>query len=244
VCEECHGPESLHNIQADSNNDGKIEPGKELAGYGHVGKDNGPGDSDCWGCHGFVFPSGASTAPFTGPIIPTVFNSDDVTITAGKAATVYLSGSAFTNTTDGTKYDANVRLTAANGSSVTLKPDLVLDQGNLAVTIPATTRPGNYRLQATKGNVASNSMVLTVSPAVRIVRATLQGKMLTILGSGFSGFAKGSPTSVIATGGGVGNILSWTDTKIVAGFARPPKEVTVNSVFGSAKSAVSLSGTR
>ncbi len=56
-CEGCHGPGSLHNIQADSpnaDNFGTIVIGGEDAGYGHVGRDAGPGDSDCWGCHGFA----------------------------------------------------------------------------------------------------------------------------------------------------------------------------------------------
>ncbi len=56
-CEDCHGPDSLHNIQADSPNAdsiGFIVIGGEDAGYGHVGRDAGPGDSDCWGCHGFT----------------------------------------------------------------------------------------------------------------------------------------------------------------------------------------------
>jgi hypothetical protein len=59
-CENCHGPESLHNIQVDSpnpDNIGTIIVGGEDAGYGHAGRDAGPGDSDCWGCHGFELPS-------------------------------------------------------------------------------------------------------------------------------------------------------------------------------------------
>jgi len=44
VCEKCHGPESLHNIQADSDGDGLVVVGGELARYGHVGRDAGPGD--------------------------------------------------------------------------------------------------------------------------------------------------------------------------------------------------------
>jgi hypothetical protein len=56
-CERCHGPDSLHNIQVDSTNTdniGTIVIGGEDAGFGHVGRDAGPGDSDCWGCHGFA----------------------------------------------------------------------------------------------------------------------------------------------------------------------------------------------
>jgi hypothetical protein len=54
ICQECHGADSLHNIQVDSNGDGIVGIGTEDAGYGHVGRDAGPGDSDCWGCHGFA----------------------------------------------------------------------------------------------------------------------------------------------------------------------------------------------
>jgi hypothetical protein len=42
--------------------------GGEDAGYGHVGRDAGVGDSDCWGCHGFAMPSlpdpGDDPAPY------------------------------------------------------------------------------------------------------------------------------------------------------------------------------------
>ncbi len=54
-CQDCHGLDSLHNIQADSpnpSNIGSIVVGGEDSGYGHVGRDAGPNDSDCWGCHG------------------------------------------------------------------------------------------------------------------------------------------------------------------------------------------------
>jgi hypothetical protein len=39
VCEGCHGPDSLHNIQADSPKTptGTLVVGGEDAGYGHVG---------------------------------------------------------------------------------------------------------------------------------------------------------------------------------------------------------------
>jgi hypothetical protein len=65
-CQDCHGPDSLHNIQADSTNAGNIGTiviGGEDAGYGHVGRDAGIGDSDCWGCHGFS----PSPSPDPGP---------------------------------------------------------------------------------------------------------------------------------------------------------------------------------
>jgi len=47
ACEQCHAPQSLHNIQLDTNNDGKIVPGAELSFRGHIGSND-----DCLGCHG------------------------------------------------------------------------------------------------------------------------------------------------------------------------------------------------
>ena len=46
ICERCHSVTAIHNIQADSNGDGWILPGEELAGYGHIGNND-----DCLGCH-------------------------------------------------------------------------------------------------------------------------------------------------------------------------------------------------
>jgi cysteine-rich repeat protein len=51
VCEGCHGPDSLHNIQVDSNGDG-VKASEEDPGYGHIGD-----STDCWGCHGFAVPA-------------------------------------------------------------------------------------------------------------------------------------------------------------------------------------------
>ncbi|MFC1597778.1 hypothetical protein ACFL5Q_07570, partial [Planctomycetota bacterium] len=145
ICENCHSPDTLHNIQVDSPKApaGTIVVGGEDAGYGHVGKDGGAGDSDCWGCHGFS----TAMAPNSGPLIPTVYNADVSTMKAGTDTMVVLTGSAFTNYAGGTLFESDVALTAADGSSVTLTPDL-LDQGLIAVTIPASTAPGNRPLPA------------------------------------------------------------------------------------------------
>jgi hypothetical protein len=61
TCGGCHGPDTLHNIQADSSNTanlGSIVIGGEDAGYGHVGS-----ESDCWGCHGFAKVTNPSNYP-------------------------------------------------------------------------------------------------------------------------------------------------------------------------------------
>jgi hypothetical protein len=240
TCEGCHGPDSLHNIQADSNADNLVVVGGELAGYGHVGRDAGPNDSDCWGCHGFA---GISAAPESGPIIPMVYNSNSPVIGAGTDTTVTLTGASFTNVTGGTEYVSDAKLTAGDGSSVTLTPETV-DVGSLVVTIPGDTAPGNYDLRAVKADVASNPTVISIIPEVAITE-TIGGKTVTITGSGFGGYAAGSGTSIIGTltlrGGKSaitttveGEIVSWSDTKIEADFgSKRPNQVTVNSVFGS-----------
>jgi hypothetical protein len=243
TCESCHGPDSLHNIQADSPKapTGTVVVGGEDAGYGHVGRDAGPGDSDCWGCHGFAM----SLAPASGPIIPTIYSSNRAVIRAGTNAAVTLNGSAFTNTIGSSSpLDSDVALTAADGSSVTLPPDSI-QEGTLAVTIPADTPPGNYDLQAVKGGFASNPAVVSIVPEVIITDVTSDGAFVTITGSGFGGYAAGSGTSVTATIGKgkkkttVGaTIVSWSDTLIEADFGTTPKEVTVNSVYGTATSEV------
>ena len=238
-CESCHGPNSLHSIQADSPKapTGTIVVGGELAGYGHVGRDAGPNDSDCWGCHGFKM----SSVPGFGPVAPTVNAADRAVITAGTPTTVLLTGGAFVNTAGGELYEAGVNLTGADGSSVNLTPDVVADEGMLAVTIPSTTGPGNYRLRAVKEGFESNPVVISIVPKVRITRATSQRGTVTITGSGFAAYATGLGTSVTGTARGKavkGTVVSWRDEKIVAKFGQLPNVVTVKSVFGSATSAV------
>jgi hypothetical protein len=132
---------------------------------------------------------------------------------------------------------------------VKLEPDLIVDQGTLAVTIPGNTRPGNYNLQVTKADFASNPAVISIVPVVRISRASYRGTV-TILGSGFGGYAKGSATSVTTTVSTVigrrtttrtveAKVISWSDTRIEADFGTLPGQVTVKSVFGSATATVS-----
>ena len=237
VCETCHGPESLHNIQADSDGDGSVVVGGELAGYGHVGRDAGPGDSDCWGCHGFGFEA-AAVAPYAGPIIPTLYEAGLTSLRTGADTSVDLSGSGFTNTTKDQLYESDVVLTAHDGSTVTLSPD-DMSQGLISVTFPGTLTPGNYNVQAVKDEVASNPAVISVVPKVEIADATASEGTVTINGSGFAGYAAGSGTAVKATDTGVeGSIVSWSQTAIEVQFASVPESVTVVSVFGTATSEV------
>jgi hypothetical protein len=243
VCEGCHGPDSLHNIQADSpasDNLGTIVVGGELAGYGHVGRDAGPGDSDCWGCHGFE----AASAPDIGPIIPTVYRTDPVFMNAGSNATLLLEGTSFVNTASAILYESAVELTGLDGTSLTLEPDIILDEGTLIVTIPGDTSAGNYRVRAVKDEFASNPAVISVVPPVSIDRVTTRRGRTTIYGTGFAGFAAGSGTEVYATYvkrvgrrsktfSMTGDVLSWTEDQIVVSFPEFPRTITVQSVFGS-----------
>ena len=121
---------------------------------------------------------------------------------------------------------------------MTLTPDTIL-QDRLTVTIPATTAPGNYNLQAVKDPFASNPVVISIVPEVVITDANIDGGTVTINGTGFAGYAADSGTSVTATDTTVeGPIVSWSDTTIVAAFAAVPPEVTVQSVFGKVTSEV------
>jgi hypothetical protein len=174
-------------------------------------------------------------APGTGPIVPTVYHSDSPVIDAGTDTGVTLTGASFTNVTGATQYSADAELTAGDGSSVILTADFV-DLGALVVTIPGDTAPGNYDVRAVKADVASNPAVISIVPQVAITKATGNGRV-TIVGSGFGGYAAGSGTSVtgtISTGTVEARIVSWSDKKIKAVFDERPDDVTVDSVFGSA----------
>jgi hypothetical protein len=137
-----------------------------------------------------------------------------------------------------------VKLTADDGTSVELEPDILLDQGVLAVTIPADTAAGNYRVQATKGDMESNPTVISITPDVEVSGVSIRRGRATIYGSGFGGYAEGSGTEVNGTFverigrrsrtySMKGEVLSWTDSEITVRFPELPRTVTVESVFGS-----------
>ena len=230
-CEGCHGLESLHNIQADSDASGDIVVGGELAGYGHVGRDAGPGDSDCWGCHGFS----ASSAPGSGPITPYISSSDTLVITAGTNTAVNLTGTAFTNLIGTYQWTSDVALTAADDSSVILTPDSIT-QGELTVTIPGTTTPGNYTLRAVKDeNTGSNPVALSIKPEVMITDVSCSQGILTITGSGFGdAMPEGAEEYINVEVDGVPvEIISWTETEVKASVSDCSGTVTVNALYGA-----------
>jgi hypothetical protein len=109
----------------------------------------------------------------------------------------------------------------------------------LTVTIPGTTAPGNYTLQAVKDeNTSSNPLVISIKPEVVITGIDCSKCMgtMTITGSGFSEKPEGSDDYIsVEEGERPLNIVSWTDTQIQATGARCSGTVTVNALFGSAQ---------
>ncbi len=241
-CEQCHGMESLHNIQADSDECDGVVVGGELYGYGHIGADNPGTGSDCWGCHGFGFASAA--APGSGPTIPHISSLSDQAILAGTDATITLRGNSFTNTAGGVEYSSNILLTPQAGAVIELIPNPI-SSCSLTIVIPGTTAPGNYLLTAVKdgGAVISNPLSIIIKQPVIIETATIGascgtpcGKM-TITGSGFGDTPPaGSEEFINVTQNGIKlTILTWTDTQITAtGAVCDGSPITVNGLFDSA----------
>jgi hypothetical protein len=248
-CEQCHGYESLHNIQADSpnaDNIGTIVVGEEDYGYGHVGRDAGATDSDCWGCHGFGF--NAASAPAAGPVTPHLSNSNEQVIFAGKDTTIILSGSSLTNYSGTTELTSFFTLSSQDFS---IHIDLVPEQINISsatLIIPGTTTPGNYKLWAVKGNKAgmwtySNPLSIIIKEPMVIESQTMTVNCgigsgeVTIIGSGF-GIAppEGSELYMNVMQNNVKlEIVIWTDTKIIAtGGFFDGSEITVNGLLDSA----------
>ena len=206
-CENCHGPVSLHNIQADSPNtiiwvtSSWAARTPDSATWVETPV---PEDSDCWGCHGFLPPTVsmeiAAGGPGTGAIVPTVYFCEPAALTAGDETTIVVAGSAFTNTSGATLYSSNVSLTASDGSVRFLTPDTV-GENTLEVTVTDDIAPGNYTLRVEKTGrpgktAASNPVSITIQPPVYIAEASCPETTVTITGGGFGGHAANSVTLV------------------------------------------------
>lgn len=226
-CQACHGVNSLHNIQADSNGDGEINVGKEDPWYGHVG-DN----VDCNGCHLNSWRKNASILP-VGPVIPHIDSLSQSRVTAGVETSITITGSAFINSV----YSSVVRLTAPDGTETTVVPSEVCGT-SMVVTIPAGLTRGNYDLRAVKTSKVSNCANISVVPEVVITAVVRVGGTVTITGSGFCDY-------VDATDSGTGvfmtttktipcPVLSWNDTEIVVECGRSSGTIEVHSVYGTA----------
>jgi hypothetical protein len=238
-CEVCHGVNSLHNIQVDSDANG-IDPGVEDSYFGHIGNQD-----DCWGCHGFT----AAAAPYSGPVIPDISGVSAPSVTAGFATQLTITGAAFTNLVQGPtgpiELTSTIRLQAGDGSETVLTPDSITEN-TMVVTLPATMAPGNYALAAVKGKSVSNTVNLGVMPEVKIASASCANGVVSITGKGFSQYvnATGSGTSV-SLPDAVANctVLSWTDTTIDAKCGECDPAINVDSVYGEATGAVSVKKT-
>ena len=241
VCENCHGRDSLHNIQVDSDGDGVINPGIEMPGYGHIGNPD-----DCWGCHGFFSQlagasissaSSESSAPETGPIVPHISSTSASVLVEGTEKTIIIYGSAFTNLSEGVEYTSNVSLTADDDTSIELIPDSI-SENTVTVTIPNTLTADNYILKAVKLDKVSNPMVISVKPEVVIIEVNCNKKMrvLTITGSGCGEKVEGTDDYInVKVNSAPVEIILWTDTEIKALISRCSKKavITVNALFGS-----------
>ena len=78
--------------------------------------------SDCWGCHGF---SVAADGVVLGSGVPTIYSVDPIIIAAGTDTAVAVTGAAFSNGS------LAVRLTAADGSVITLAAPADVTDGSL-----------------------------------------------------------------------------------------------------------------
>ncbi len=230
TCENCHGPESLHNIQADSDASGTIVVGGELAGYGHIGKDDPGSDSDCWGCHGF---SVAADGAAIGSGVPSIDTVAPLSITAGTPTAVTVTGAALTTAVPEAASD--VRLTAADGSTVTIVAPDSISEGSLTVTINAAA--WLYNLQAVKDGEASNAVGIAVLPAVAITEIDCSKCLgvMTITGANFAEMPAGADEINVTEDGRVLDVIEWTDGMIKAAGARCRGDVTVNSVYGASQ---------
>jgi hypothetical protein len=231
VCENCHGPDSLHNIQIDSDGDGVITPGIEQPGYGHIGNPD-----DCWGCHGF---SAAADPIQFGSIIPFINSISQSVFTAGSISSITLTGSAFTNTYGNSQLISAVKLSGENDFTTDLIPDII-SENMISVTIPDTLDTGNYILRAVKNDKISNPIPISVIPEVVINSVICSESEGTLSVSG-NGFGDETPEGTdgelnVKLGGIPVDITSWENTIIQGTVTLCSGATTVNALYGTATS--------
>ena len=225
-CEQCHGVNSLHNIQYDYANT------KGEYGYGHVG-DNW----DCAGCHAW-YVAYSGSAPQTGPIIPSIDQVSPARIVAGEETVMTITGTNFRNTVCGVNYTSDVVINTGD-KIITLAPDSITDS-EMIVTVALDS--GRYGLNVVKSKMRSRLMAITVAPSVTINSATIADDTAVICGSGFSEYdpSYSEYHGVTVESGTVADvvdcvIVSWSDTMIVVTCpdARPGDLATVDALYGS-----------
>ncbi len=245
-CESCHGPDSLHNIQADSDNPaniGIIIPGQEDLGWGHIGN-----SWDCFGCHesfngasvsGNSGMFSASSTPQTGATIPYMYGMNTFSVTAGKDTVLHINGSGFINETGGVTYLSDV--VVENGVDTLTLERASITVNSIEVTVPSTLPVGLYDIRIRKDDKLSNKDIVAVIPEVRITDVSCNRKkgVLTVSGSGFGEKPVGTGAYInMQIDGQTADIISWADTLIKAPVSgcRGDATVTVNALMGSATS--------
>lgn len=231
ICEQCHGINSLHSIQVDTPNAaniGSVVPGKEDAGYGHIGA-----NSDCTGCHGPNSRALSSAAPTTVPAISSI--SAQV-LNTNVAGTLTIQGQSLVSADTAGNVSKPV-VAVTNGTiSLTIDPVSVTDT-EVKVAVPALGT-GNYELRLVKGSMTSNPVKIVVVPQAFIKSAVVSGSTLTITGVGLGS----APPVDYVSGIGVyvgpnqvpAKLISWSDTKaVVACSVKPGDPVLVKTLNNS-----------
>ncbi len=238
TCEGCHGIESLHSIQVDSDNPanpGIVIPGAENPWFGHIGN-----QSDCFGCHGFSAAMSAS-APGTGAIIPDLYSLSVTTMHEGGSTDIIINGNNFINQAvdpvsgEKTEFKATVLVTDTHGYSRTLQP-LRLSNRTIEVAIPADLPSGPYRVTALKGRQSSKPVVIAVIPKTEIdrVKAEANGSFI-IKGTGLGTAPPEAANLGVFVDGIAAEVNFWSDSEIRATSPEGAsgQAVTVISGFGS-----------
>jgi hypothetical protein len=167
-CEECHGVNSIHNIQYDYNNT------KGKLGYGHIG------DAwDCMGCHAW-YEAYKGDPPVDPIIVPFMASITPSSLVTGEETVVTIVGDNFVTTVDGTTYTCNVDV-----DDEVLEPNTITAT-EIKVTIPGLDA-GNYGLYLIKAGLRSNMLPIVAAPVVIIDSVTVDksGTSVTIEGKGF-----------------------------------------------------------
>jgi hypothetical protein len=243
ACQSCHAPDSLHNIQADSDNPanpGMIIPGEEDLGWGHIG--NG---WDCFGCHesfndasAFMASSAymASVTPQTGATIPSITGLSTKFTTAQRDTVLDIYGSGFINETGGVTFVPDVLLD--NGITTVTLEKTSITVNSIGATVPSTLPVGLYDLRVVKDDKLSNKEILSVIPGVFITNVTCSKKkgVLTVNGSGFGEKPAGTDAYInVQVNGQNQDIISWSDSLIKASVSscRGNDIITINALMGA-----------
>lgn len=242
-CESCHGPDSLHNIQADSDNAaniGLIVPGEEDFGWGHIG--NG---WDCFGCHESFSQSNVnlsagsfsvSSTPQTQATIPSISSLSTNLMLPSQSDPLEVFGVGFVNQTAGIVFESDVILVNEN-TSITLEK-VSITENRITALIPTDLIAGTYDLRVIKEDKKSNKEVISVVPPIMIdaVSCSNKDKVLIVTGSGFVEKPAGTDAYIRIEENGVSlDVLSWSDSEIQASVPKCKNDsvITVISLIGS-----------